>query len=233
MEILAQLIINVLIAGALYALMAMGFSLMYGVTKFLNFAHGVIAVVGGYSVFIFSRVLALDLFLGILLGIVVAALAGFGLDKLIYAPLRKRKASGMALLVASLGIFIALESIITILFTSRFYTIATNINEPIFIALGGVITLTQTIIIISALLVFVILILVLKKTSFGKAVRAISDDIEVSKIIGINTNRIIGYVFLIGSAIAGLAGIFAGLDTGLEPTMGLNLLLGGLIAAIV
>jgi len=77
------------------------------------------------------------------------------------------------------------------------------------------------------------LILLLYKTKFGKAVRAINDDEEVAKIVGINTNKIIGYVFFIGSAIAGLAGILVGFDTGIEPTMGLNLLIKCVIASIV
>ena len=75
--------------------------------------------------------------------------------------------------------------------------------------------------------------LLLKKTSFGKAIRAISDDEEVAKIVGIDTNKIIGYVFFIGSAIAGWAGIMVGFDTGIEPTMGMHLLLKGVIASVV
>jgi len=79
----------------------------------------------------------------------------------------------------------------------------------------------------------IVLGLVLKKTMFGKAVSAVADDEEVAKIVGINTNKIIGMVFFIGSMIAGLAGIFVGFDTGIEPTMGMSLLLKGVIASII
>ena len=95
------------------------------------------------------------------------------------------------------------------------------------------ITQTQLIILISGILITTTLVFVLKYTLFGKMVRAVSDDEEAAKIIGINTNKIISRVFIIGSAIAGLAGILVGFDTGVEPTMGMSLLLKGVIASII
>src|SRR3989344_2413068 len=214
MDILPQLIINSIIAGAIYTLIALGFNLIYGATKFFNLAHGVMAAVGGYSVFYFAKT--------------------FGLDRLVYSPLRKRKASNMVLLVASLGAFTAIQAIIAILFTSQFKTLSQGVGtQRIFEVFGGVITQTQIIIILAAILVMVGLVLLLYKTQLGKAVRAISDDEEVARIVGINTNKVISYTFFIGSAIAGLAGILVGFDTGIEPTMGLSLLLKGVIASIV
>src|SRR5690606_8573677 len=129
---------------------------------------------------------------------------------------RKRKASNMVLLVASLGAMTALQAVIAILFTSRFKTISQNIGtQKLFEVLGGVITQTQLIIILITALILAGLVFLLYKTQFGKAVRAISDDEEVVQIVGINTNKIIGYVFFIGSALAGLAGILVGFDTGI------------------
>ena len=98
---------------------------------------------------------------------------------------------------------------------------------------GGVITQIQLIIILATIVGLVGLVWLLNKTLFGKAVKAIGDDEEVAKIIGINTNKIIGYTFFIGSALAGLAGILIGFDTGIEPIMGMKLLLKGVIAAII
>ncbi len=192
------------------------------------------AAIGGYAVFFFSKELGWPLYIGIILGIVIAGLIGWGLDKLIYLPLRKRKASGMILLVASLGAFTAIQAIIAILFTSQFQTLSLNVGvQRIYEIFGAVITQIQLIILISGLVIMGILGLILKKTMFGKAIKAVSDDEEVAKIVGINTNKIIGRVFLIGSAIAGFAGIMIGFDTGIEPTMGMNLLLKGIIASIV
>lgn len=234
MGILPQLILNSIIAGAIYTLVALSFNLIYGATKFFNLAHGIMAAIGGYAVFYFAKTLGLDVYVAIILGVALAGLVGFGLDKSIYLPLRKRKASNMVLLVASLGAMTALQAVIAILFSSQFKTLSQNVGtQKLFTILGGVITQTQLLILLSAVLVMVGLVALLYKTQFGKAVRAISDDEEVARIIGINTNKIIGYVFFIGSAIAGLAGILVGFDVGIEPTMGLSLLLKGVVASIV
>lgn len=234
MEIVPQLILNSIIAGSIYALIALGFNFVYGATKFFNLAHGVMAAIGGYAVFYFAKTLGLNLYFAVILGVALAGIVGYGLDKFIYLPLRKRKASNMVLLVASLGAMTALQAVIAILFTSRFKTISQNIGtQKLFEVLGGVITQTQLIIILVTALILAGLVFLLYKTQFGKAVRAISDDEEVAQIVGINTNKIIGYVFFIGSALAGLAGILVGFDTGIEPTMGLGLLLKGVIASVI
>lgn len=234
MEIVPQLILNSIIAGSIYALISLGFNLIYGTTKFFNLAHGVMAAIGGYAVFYFAKTLDLNIYFAVIFGVALAGIIGYGLDKFIYLPLRKRKASNMVLLVASLGAMTALQAIIAILFTSRFKTLSQNIGtQKLFEVLGGVITQTQLIIMFVTVLTTAGLVLLLYKTQFGKAVRAISDDEEVARIVGINTNKIIGYVFFIGSALAGLAGILVGFDTGIEPTMGLGLLLKGVIASII
>ncbi|MDA2922697.1 branched-chain amino acid ABC transporter permease [Patescibacteria group bacterium AH-259-L07] len=234
MNIIPQLIINSIIAGAIYSLVALGFNLIYGATKFFNLAHGVMATVGGYAVFVLSKVLGFHIGVSVILGVLCAGFVGYGLDKIVYLPLRKKRASNMILLVASLGVFTALEAIIAILFTSQFRTLAQHIGTQRIYEVGSaIITQTQVIILIASLVLMAILGFVLKKTMFGKAVKAVSDDEEVAKIIGINTNKIIGYVFFIGSAIAGLAGILIGFDTGIEPVMGLRLLLKGVIASII
>jgi branched-subunit amino acid ABC-type transport system permease component len=148
--------------------------------------------------------------------------------------MREKRASGMVMLVASLGLFTALQAIIAIIFTSQFQTISTNFGESkVYNIFGGIITETQLIILAAAILITLVLGLSMKYTKFGKAVKAISDDVEVAKIVGINANKIIAKVFFIGSMIAGVAGIAIGFDTGIEPTMGMNLLLKGVIASII
>lgn len=234
MDILPQLILNSIIVGSIYALIALGFNFIYGATKFFNLTHGVMATIGGYSVFYFAKTLDWSISLSIVIGVLLTGLIGYAIDKLVYLPLRNKKASNMVLLVASLGLFTAIQAIIAILFTSQYQTLSQNISsQRIYEIFGGVITQTQLIILISAITITVGLILLFKYTMFGKAVKAVSDDEEVSKIIGINTNKIIGFVVFIGSAIAGLGGILVGFDTGIEPTIGFTLLLKGIIAAII
>lgn len=234
MDILPQLILNSIIAGAIYGMVALGFNLIYGATRFFNLAHGVVAVIGAYAFLFFGKTLGLNLFLSVFIGIAIVAVIGCGLDKLVYLPLRKRKASNMALLIASLGAFTALQAIIAILFTSQFQTLWQNYStQKIYEIYGGVITQTQLIILGAGIFITTALVFVLKYTLFGKMVRAVSDDEEAAKIVGIDTNKIISRVFIIGSAIAGLTGILVGFDTGVEPTMGMSLLLKGVIASII
>jgi len=233
MDILPQLILNSIIAGAVYALMALGFNLIYGATKFFNLAHGVLAAVGGYVVFFLFKSNGWNLYLSVIIAILITGLVGYLIDKIIYSPLRKRKASNMVLLVASLGIFTAIQAIIAILFTSQFQTLSGAGDSIIYQIGAGAITQTQVIILLSGLMIMAGLVLLLKYTLFGKAIKAISDDEEVAKIVGIDTNKIIGYIFFIGSAIAGWAGVLIGFDIGLEPTMGMGLLLKGVIASII
>ncbi len=234
MDILPQLILNSIIAGAIYAMIALGFNLIYGTTKFFDLGYGALTAVGGYAVFYFYKTLGLDLYVSVLFGILIAGTIGMVIYKLVYSPLRKKKSSGMVLLVASLGVLTAMQAIIAILFTSQFQTLSQNAgSERVFNILGGVITQTQLITLVIGLLIMVAIALVFRFTLFGKAVKAIGDDEEVSKIVGINTNKIVSRVFFIGSAIGGLAGILIGFDTGIEPTMGLSLLLKGVIACII
>jgi len=234
MDIVPQLVANSIIAGAVYALIALGFSLVYRTTKFFNFVHGVLAAVGGYTVFFLTQTLGLHVSISIAGGVLFAGLVGYGLDKIVYLPLRKRGASNMVLLVASIGAFTVIQAVIAIFFTSQFQSFPDILRDQnIYHIAGAAITQIQLFIVLAAVLVTAGLVLFLNKTTFGKAIKAVSDDEEVAKIVGINTNRVIASVFFIGSAIAGLAGILIGFDTGLEPTMGLSLLLKGVVASII
>ncbi len=234
MDIVIQLLLNSIIAASIYALVALGFNLIYGTARFFNLAHGSMVVIGAYSVFFFSKELGMPYPLGIILGIAVAGIAGVILDKGIYAHLRAKKASKLILLVASLGALTAIQALIAMVFTSQFQMLTpVDWNYRIFSIAGGFITEVQLAALISVFAVYAALWLLLYRTAFGKAVRAISDDREVAQIIGINTENIIAWVFFIGSSVAGLAGILAGLDLGIQPQLGMVWLLGGAIACII
>lgn len=240
MDILPQLVANSIIAGAIYTMVALGFNLIYGTVKFFDLGYGALTVVGGYSVFWLAKTLGLPLLPSIVIGVIIAGVIGVVAERLIYFPLRKRRSSSMVMLVASLGFFTALQAIIAMIFTSQFQTLTRGggASRVLEIAVPGftstaVITYVQASILATGLTIMVLLALFLKYTKFGKAMKAVADDEEVAKIVGINTDKIVMAVFFIGSAIAGLAGILVGLDTGIEPTMGLSLLLKGVIAAIV
>lgn len=234
MSILVQIVLNSFIAASVYALIALGFNLIYGTARFFNLAHGTIALIGAYVVFAVSVQFGASYFLSIPLGIGVAGLAGVALDKGIYAHLRVRKASKLILLIASLGAMTAISALLAMIFSSQFFPLLKEgAANSTFTILGGSITAVQIAMFGAAGIVYVLLWLLLYRTMFGKAVRAISDDREVAEIVGIDTNTIISWVFFIGSAIAGIAGILIGMDTGIQPSMGLFLLLGGAVACII
>ena len=234
MDILPQLIVNSIIAGAIYSMVALGFNLIYGTVKFFDLGYGVLTAVGGYSVFFFYKTLGVDLYLSVIFGMAISSLIGYLIYRFVYAPLRERKSSGMVLLVGSLGAFTAIQAIIAILFTSQFQTLTKSAGVGrTFNIFGGIITDVQLIILVCGFVIMAGIAILLKTTLFGKAIKAVGDDEEVSKIVGINTKKVIGIVFMIGSAIAGLAGILIGFDTGIEPTMGMSLLLKGVIASII
>ena len=231
--IVPQLILNSVIAGAIYMMVALGFNLIFGTVKFFDLGYGALTTVGGYAVFFFYKKLSLNLPLSIFLGVLVAGSIGYLVNLFVYKNLRARKASNMVLIVAALGVLTVLQAIVAMLFTSQFQTLSIGNASKVYELGGAVITQVQLIILISGLSIAALLSIVMKKTLFGKAISAISDDEEVSKIVGINTGKIIGAVFFIGSMIAGLAGILVGFDTGIEPTMGMGLLLKGVIASII
>lgn len=231
MEILSQLIVNSVIAGAMYALMALGFNLIYSVTRFFNLAHGVAAAAGGYAVFYLTSSLGQNVYIATAAGIVSAGFLGYGFDRLVFLRLRRRKTSSMVQLVASLGLLTSVQAVLAILFTNEFQTFPAG--HTLYNVLGGAITGTQTAVVASGFFITLLLALILRHTMFGKAVNAVSDDAEVARIVGIDTDRVTGRVFFMGSAIAGIAGILTGFDTGLEPTMGMGLLLKGVIACII
>lgn len=233
MDVVAQIGLNIVIAGAIYSLAALGFNLLYSTARFFDLGYGAYSLIGGYAVLYFYKQLGLDITVSIALGICCAGTVGFLIEKTIYRRLRVQKASNTVLLIASLGVFTVGQSILAILFSSQFQTLSRDIGtETLFRIGGGVITETQTLILACAVFIMLALGYILRYTRFGKAVRAIADDEEVAQIVGINSERIIGFVFFIGAAIGGLAGIAVGFDTGLQP-LGLNLLLNAVIAAII
>lgn len=232
MEIIAQLVINSLIAGSIYALVALSFNLMYATGKFFNLAIGGLIPVGGYGVLTATKYLGLPIGVGILLGIVGAGLVGLLLDRLIYARLRRYQASPLALLIASLGAFTALQAILALFFSSSYQTLP-PFSEMSYVIFGAHMTAIQLLTIVSAVVLTLGMHIILRRTSFGTAVRAMSDDLEVSKIIGIDTEKIFGIIFFIAASILGYLGILMGFDIGLDPLMGFLPMIAGIVGAIV
>lgn len=233
MAIFNQLLINGIIAGAIYALVASGFSLIYSTNRFIHFAHGVVVAFSAYMLYLFFSLLGIDFGFAVLLSLIFTIFLGYGFNSLIYRNFRKRKASNSVLLIASFGLLILMESLILLFFgadvkTIGFIRVAKGIEF-----LGAIITPLQIFIVICSVLLFIGLFLFMKKTKIGKAMRAVSDNKDVAETVGINSEKIYSWSFVIGSFIAGIAGILIGLEQNLQPIMGTNLIIKGFTAAII
>jgi branched-chain amino acid transport system permease protein len=233
MSLIVQMLINSLVIGSLYGAIAMSFALAYRTTRFFNLAHGTMATLGGYTFFWLRHDIGAPFIISAAAGILLAASAGFLIDRFIYAPQRTRKASSTVLLVVSLGIVTVLESVIAMMFGTQFRALVTAAEIKSFSIGPGFISQTQIYIVAANIFIFGGLNALLYKSKFGKMIRAIADDAEVARTLGIRTDFYIGIVFFIAAGLAGLIGILMGLDTGLQPTMGFYLLLKGIIAGII
>ena len=233
MDAVFQIFANTLITGSIYGAMAMSFVLAYRTVRFFNLAHGAMAAIGGYAFFWISQEMGQPVVIAFLLAVLAAGLVGWLTDRLIYAPQRRRKASGTVLLVVSLGVVTVLEAVLSMVFGTQFRALTPTESIQSLQFAGASITPVQIIIIAANAATFIGLLLLLYKTKFGRMLRAISDDPEVAHVLGIRTNFYIGWVFAISAGLAGMIGVLVALDTGLQPTMGFYLLLKGVIAAII
>lgn len=233
MGIFIQLLINGLIAGAIYALVSSGFSLIYSTNKFVHFAHGSAIAFSAYMLYFFFAILGLNFGFSVILAIIFASLLGLAMNYFIYRELRKRKASGVILLIASFGLLILIESLILIFFGADVKTIDYIKVAKGLEIFGAIITPLQIFIIIVSIILLIGLFFFMKKSKIGKAMRAVSDNKDVAEIVGISAERIYNWSFVIGSAIAGIAGILVALEQNLDPTMGTGLVIKGFTAAII
>ena len=230
---LLQLIVNGIIAGSVYVLVALGFGLIYGTTRFFHFAHGAIYTAGAYFAYTFIVLLGLPLFFSLFLAILFTSLLGVLTEISIYRPLRERGATSLVLLIASLGIFIVIQNVISLIFGDDTKTIRSGVVTEGINILGARITQIQILTIVVCLALFIITTLIVMRTRIGKAIRAIGNDPELALISGIDTDRAILYTFAVGSALAAVAAILVAFDVDMTPTMGMNALMMGVVAVII
>jgi len=224
---------NGLIAGSIYALIAIGFALIYRTVKFFHFAHGVVYTAAAYFAYTLIISLNLNFILSFFLSIILAAILGISIDRLVYLPLRKKKASNLIFLLASFGIFIFLQNLIQLIYGAQILTIRAGPIKEGHHFLGAVITDIQIVILFVSIILMIIVWQFIQKTKLGKAMRAVSDDPTAANVVGINPEKTILASFAIGSALAGAAGILISFETNIEPTMGFAAILKGIIASIV
>ena len=219
LSLLLSQLFNGLQTGSIYALVALGYSMVYGIILLLNFAHGDIIMVGAYAAFYAMTNFHLHPIVSVIIAVITSTLLGVVIEKVAYTPLRK--APRLSLLITAIGISFLLENGAQLLFGSD-----TKSMDPIVpgnISLGSV-----TIIAMAALTV------VVQKTKLGKAMRAVSEDMGAAQLMGISLNRTISFTFAIGSALAGIGSVlYLCAYQQASPTMGSMLGLKAFVAAVL
>lgn len=235
MELVLQLLVNGLAVGAHYALIGIGFGLIFSTTRILHFSYAPIYAVAAYAAWAGATMLGLPLPLAILFGVIVAAIAGSLTYQFLYRPFETDGAdlrTQRVMLIASLGLFIALENLIGIVFNTDTKTIP-DLQPSIYFLGDVVFTSVHVLHVIALLLIGGALGLFLRLTSYGKRVLAMADNVRMARIIGIDTHRVSLLVFAIGSAISAVPAILTLVQDGAQPHMGFDAVFAAFVVVVV
>ena len=228
-------LVNGLNIGVIYAMIALGYTMVYGIAKMLNFAHGDIIMVGGYTIYVFCAMKAASspafFFVAIAMAVIVCTLLGVIVEKVAYKPLRG--ASPLAVLITAIGVSYLLQSLSQIIFKSA--TKFVSVPELGKVSIGAVSIKVSTIItLVVSIAVMISLSLFVKYSKTGRAMIAVSEDRGAAQLMGININNTISFTFAVGSALAGIGSVlYCCAYPKARPTMGSMLGLKAFVAAVL
>ena len=228
-----QVLVNILISASTILLIALGFSLVYRTVRFFHFAHAVVFTSGAYFAFVCHDWARLPLGLALPTGILLAACMGCLIELAVYKPLRRRNASSLVLLLASLGVYIVLQNAFSLTFGDdtkllRIGSVSEGLN-----LLGARITAVQVSTAIVAAVLTTAVVVCLRKARLGLAFRAVASDKDLAGTSGVPGDLVILVAFAVGSALAATAGVLVALSSDMTPTMGMNPLMLAVVAVIV
>jgi len=228
-----QLIFNGIVTGTIFSLYAISFSIIYGTTKIFHFAHGMVFTCGAYFTYVFHVLVGMNIVPSILLSMVFTSTLGMAINFIIYEPLQRRKAGPLVLLVASLGTYISLQAIISLIFTSNVRVLSGGVGSALKVMSVSV-TEIQLIIIGTIIGINSFLVLFFLKTEAGLSIRALGEDSELAEVFGMSPRKIKYIIFAIGSGLASVAATLNALDIGtIDPNIGLEALLVCFVAIVV
>lgn len=227
-----QQLINGLMLGSVYALLALGYTMVYGIIKLINFAHGDIYMLGAYFGYFFIKVLHLNFFIALILAMAVSAIIGVVIEYIAYRPLRH--SPRIAVLISALGISFLLENGMTYLYGSDQRSFPQAIKTVQYHFYGIQVSNIQLIIAVTSIVLMLLLTYIVKNTKMGRAMRAVSADPDAASLRGININHTISFTFAIGSALAAAGGVLIGLYyNSIDPLMGMTPGLKAFVAAVL
>ncbi len=231
MSLFVSQLFNGLQTGSVYALVALGYSMVYGIILLLNFAHGDIIMIGAYTAFYAMTAFHLHPIFSVVLAVITSTLLGVVIEKVAYTPLRS--APRLSLLITAIGISFLLENGAQLLFGADTKSMDTLV--PGNVTFGPVtVSYTAVLTIIVAVIAMVALTLLVQKTKLGKAMRAVSEDMGAAQLMGISLNKTISFTFAVGSALAGIGSVlYLCAYSQASPTMGSMLGLKAFVAAVL
>lgn len=207
MSIISNLISGLSI-GSIYALIALGYTLVYGIAKMLNFAHGDVIMVGAFSIIVATN-MSMPPIISIIIAVAICTILGMAIEKIAYKPLRKQ--SPLTVLITAIGVSYLLQSLALLIFGSAKQSFPNILNlQPITITDGLVIQGASLVTLVVTIAIMIGLTLFINKTKIGRAMLAVSEDKGAAQLMGVNVNRTISITFAIGSALAAIAGLFYG-----------------------
>ncbi len=229
-----QIILYIVSSGMFFSLLSVGFGLTLRSVKFFNLAYGGAFLVGGYTMFWLYRTLSISF----LPSLVISGMtAGFYLlltYQFVFKILFHRKAKNLVLLIASLGLLTATSAILGMIFGNQPTIIARHLSDiGVIDIFGGTLNIVEAVIVATSLLVIPLLAYVRSKTRFGRATRAIEDDIEVAELVGIPKEKTLKKIFFVSGVCAGLGGIMLGFNVGIIPASGLIYMLPTIVAVVI
>ena len=191
--------------GSIYAIIALGYTMVYGIAKMLNFAHGDVIMIGGYMCFCATVYLGWSPLMGVLLAVIVCTALGVVIERLAYKPLRN--APALAVLITAIGVSYFLQNAALLIWTANPKTFTSIVGSGA-VKIGGLqITNVTIVTILACLIIMVVLMWFTNKTKMGTAMRAVSEDKGAAQLMGINVNTTISLTFAIGSGLAAIAGV--------------------------
>jgi neutral amino acid transport system permease protein len=220
----AQASLNGLSLGAIYALGAVGLTLVYGILKLVNFAHGDFLTFGAYMAYLVNVTWGAPLIVAVFWAMLATALLGVMFERVLWGPMRTKRAGFLQLILMSIGLAFVLRAVVQWFWSTDIRTLDVNTTDTVDF-LGVRIGQTEMIVLVVGVSVLIAVGLMLRFSLLGKRMRALSDDLELAETAGIDTRRVILYTWVFAGALAGLAGVLAGSVTSLRPEMGFELLL--------
>ncbi len=229
---LFQFVANGIVVGCIYALMALGFGIIYKTAKVFHIAHGIVYTASAYILYTANILLGLNVFISFVISIVVAAFLGIAIEKFVYLPLFKKGAPLSISLISSLGVYIFLVNLIAMIYGNETKVLRPGIEKTYQVA-DVILTRIQILEVIAFLVLFSMFFLFLKKSKLGKSIEALSNNPTLATVIGMNVSKIRSYVFGIGSLFAGVAANLVALDVGIDPNIGFSAVLTSSVVVII